>query len=377
MSSFPCTKCGACCRVVRGRAEDSFREKGWIADDGSCINYDPITKDCKIYDDRPIVCRVDMLRPIEMEKDEWYASVEKHCDSSHSLVYGADRERGSECNHVEKVPGLQLQMETISTCNARCRFCVYPTAMRQGGVMSRALFRKIINETAAIREITSYVLHGLGEPLLDVLLTERIKYIKWLKPEASIEIYTNGLLLTPDRFEDLKAAGITSVVVSLNAVSEKQHRFIMGMANKFDTICSNIDYVIAHPGEVKFQVHAVIDDENFTRKDAIEFYSRWGHRNEGGYGICVVEGNWAGDDKTVGSFDPKSCCDRAVGQVYVLYDGRVSMCCFDPTGKTVFGDLSKQTIRDIYNNDNYLKFRIAHWENRADEYEQCRGCSRI
>ena len=38
---------------------------------------------------------------------------------------------------------MELQLETTSTCNARCHFCVYPTAGRQGGLMSMGLFEKI------------------------------------------------------------------------------------------------------------------------------------------------------------------------------------------------------------------------------------------
>lgn len=54
--SFPCTKCGACCRRV---GLSPFAED--LADrDGSCrhLNAD---NTCSIYEQRPDVCRIDLM----------------------------------------------------------------------------------------------------------------------------------------------------------------------------------------------------------------------------------------------------------------------------------------------------------------------------
>lgn len=99
--SFPCTSCGACCALVRGRAKVLFDQKGWILPNGACKNYDPDTKLCRIYETRPAVCRVDSIRPETMTQQAWYDQVEMFCDDSHMLVYGTPRER----KPVEKFKG--------------------------------------------------------------------------------------------------------------------------------------------------------------------------------------------------------------------------------------------------------------------------------
>lgn len=242
--------------------------------------------------------------------------------------------------------------------------------------MTMDLFRKICDEVRTIPQIELMKITGLGEPTLDRLLEERIRYAKQ-DPKLRTEIYTHGAHLPEKRFHSLKDAGLDSLVFSLNAVRADQHEQVMGLKGKFDIVCKNIEYAIKNRGDMHVEVHAVCNDDTFTKPDVIEFLMRWGHREAGGYGSCVVEGNWAGSTRTVRKFKPNECCFRATTQIYVLYDGQVSACCFDPTAKLKLGDLSKQTIREVYNGSKYLGFREDHVADRADKYDVCRGCTRI
>lgn len=272
---------------------------------------------------------------------------------------------------------VQLQLENTSTCNAKCGFCVYPAAERWGGLMSMNLYRKILDEASGIEAIDQICITGLGEPLLDKHLEDRVRYARARKPKAPIDFFTNGVYLTPARFEALRDAGLSSVQVSLNAVNQVQHEKAMGLRGKFDIICSNIDYAIANRKKCGVEVRAVYSEDQWTMDDVSDFYMRWGHRDHGGHGMLIIEGNWAGDNRTVRSFDPKESCFRALGQIYVTFDGKVTTCCFDPTGKHVWGDLSKQTLREVYAAPAYLAFRQAHNDNQADTYAICKGCTRI
>lgn len=272
---------------------------------------------------------------------------------------------------------IQLQIENTSTCNASCGFCPYPAAQRWGGTMAMDLYKKILDEASGIDVITQVCITGLGEPTLDRFVVERVRYAREKKPLAVIDLFTNGVYLTPAKFDALRDAGISSIQVSLNAVNQEQHDQIMGLKGKFDVVCSNIDYAVANRGLVNLEVRAVINGDVFTRSDGYDFYDRWGQRGKGGYGALITEGNWAGDNRTVRKFDPKEACHRALSQIYIMYDGRVTTCCFDPSGAQVFGDLKKQTLREVYSSRPYLKFREAHNDGRAEEYDICRGCTRI
>jgi radical SAM protein with 4Fe4S-binding SPASM domain len=272
---------------------------------------------------------------------------------------------------------IQLQLENTSTCNAKCNFCVYPAAERWGGQMSMGLYKKILDEAAGIPQITHLCITGLGEPTLDRFLAERIRYAKAKKPSLKIDFFTNGVHLTPATFRAVRDAGVTSVQVSLNAVTQEQHERIMGLKGKFDQVCKNIDYAIANCGTCRVEARAVVNWDDFTEEDGFTFYERWGVRDDGGHGQLITEGNWAGDNRTHRKFKPNESCYRALGQIYVTFDGKVTTCCFDPTGKHVWGDLSQQTIKEVYNTPAYVAFREAHSMDQADKYEICKGCTRI
>ena len=244
--------------------------------------------------------------------------------------------------------------------------------------MPMPLFKKIIDEAVTIPQITQVAFAGLAEPLLDPFFIERVAYTSAARPDWRLEMYTNGISLTPEKFEAVKAAGMDVLVISLNAVSAEQHEKIMGVKGKFDLVCSNINYAIANRGDMfHINTRAVLTGDTFTESDALSFLRRWGVTNLGGYGKIITERNWAGGIRTVAQFDPNSCCIRALEQISVHRDGRVNLCCYDPLNKYPFGDLKIQTIREVYNSPAYVAFRQMHFENRAAEHPLCKVCTRV
>ena len=54
-NAFPCNACGECCRRVNKSELTAFLDRG----DGTCRHFDELSKLCKIYETRPLVCRVE------------------------------------------------------------------------------------------------------------------------------------------------------------------------------------------------------------------------------------------------------------------------------------------------------------------------------
>jgi len=48
----------------------------------------------------------------------------------------------------------------------------------------------------------------------------------------------------------------------------------------------------------------------------------------------------------------------------------------DAFGKIVFGNLAKQSLREVYGSEKYVAFRQAHFEDKALSVPQCTGCTR-
>ena len=55
LKSFPCTACGKCCRNVHLSEQTAYLNRG----DGICRYFDTETNLCKIYENRPLICRVE------------------------------------------------------------------------------------------------------------------------------------------------------------------------------------------------------------------------------------------------------------------------------------------------------------------------------
>ena len=236
--------------------------------------------------------------------------------------------------------------------------------------MAMDLYKRLIDQAHDTDVVTSIGFAGLAEPLLDRFIVERVQYARSLR-DWVIDIYTNGVYCTPKQFDALRAAGLSRLTFSLNAVRSEQHDKIMGLKGKFQIVCDNIKYAIKNAGSVKVMVHTVVDGEHFTNDDAFIFGQIWREHSK-----LVWEGNWVGDKKVERKIDYNAPCFRATDQVTVSSEGIVNMCCVDPFGKYRFGDLKVNTLREIYNSPQYMAFRSLHVNNQAAQHPACGTCSR-
>jgi len=55
LNSFPCNSCGKCCRRVNLSELTIYLDRG----DGVCQHFNEVSNLCNIYNDRPLICRVE------------------------------------------------------------------------------------------------------------------------------------------------------------------------------------------------------------------------------------------------------------------------------------------------------------------------------
>jgi radical SAM protein with 4Fe4S-binding SPASM domain len=318
--------------------------------------------------------------PRNMSLEDWYALNAKWCDEAHQRVYSCPREKPDEngvypeCTH--RHPWLEVQVEVSAACNAKCVFCPYPSpvnAHRRGKFMEPALFRKIADEVETIDLVGQMSFNGLGEPLLDPDIYDKIAYMHAKRPYIRLLLHTNGVYLTdPQRLHD---TGLTNLVVSVNAVNAEQHERLMKLKGKYELVCDNLRRARSLPGWI-VSARACYSGDNFTKDDVKKFTDQWGER----YAIDTIfatETNWIDQNRTIQRTEwGDEGCFRALSQIYINYNGDVGMCCMDAFIKKNFGSVRRQTIREIYNSDKYVQFRLAHAENRALSVPECTGCTR-
>jgi len=80
--SFPCSQCGECCRRVHLLTETAGLDRG----DGTCMHFDEGLRQCRIYADRPDICRVDRQYQLNYRTVmSWEAFVELNQEACNAL----------------------------------------------------------------------------------------------------------------------------------------------------------------------------------------------------------------------------------------------------------------------------------------------------
>lgn len=69
----------------------------------------------------------------------------------------------------------------------------------------------------------------------------------------------------------------------------------------------------------------------------------------------------------------KERCALPFKQLIIRPDGKVSLCCNDPLGKNTLGDLTKESVLDVWNNDKFKTVRKCLYEGRAN-WKHCEYC---
>lgn len=79
INKFYCDKCGICCRNLKGIDLYKDLDRG----DGVCVFLNEATKLCIIYEDRPLICRVDDMYEeyfsSHISKEEYFDMNYKAC----------------------------------------------------------------------------------------------------------------------------------------------------------------------------------------------------------------------------------------------------------------------------------------------------------
>lgn len=91
MKTFPCTKCGECCRMLQSTLK-IVKEMANLSEvlvfpysfvDGHCEKLNP-DNTCSVYEDRPLICDIDKLaKSIDpnFDMDEVYFHTANACNS--------------------------------------------------------------------------------------------------------------------------------------------------------------------------------------------------------------------------------------------------------------------------------------------------------
>ena len=269
------------------------------------------------------------------------AETEKEWSDSQKLKYSRE-EVFKAVERLHENQGLfnHIEIETINRCNGGCSFCPVNRNAdpREKAVMSEELFKSIIGQLEELQYSGRLTTFSNNEPLLDERIVEFNRYAKEHLPKARIHMYTNGTLFTLDLFKAL-----VEVLDELIIDNYNQELQLIKPVKEI------VEYCEAHPElELNKKVTVVL------RKPQEILTSRGGN---------------APNRKELVEY-PDDRCLLPYRQMIVRPTGQVSLCCNDALGKWTLGDLTKESITDVWYGTKFTKVREALYKGR----QYCGDC---
>ncbi len=255
-----------------------------------------------------------------------------------------------------------MRFEVSTKCNYRCVICPHGSLTRAKETMSLEVFKKIfdrlVTETDQYETLT---FPGMGEPLLDPTLEEKIAYARQRKPGIAVLILTNGSLLTLKKFKVFEALGVASIRVSLYGTDPESYGQVHGINGQemYPRIEENLLAICRAKTITQLLLtYNVVDGKNDRVlkewidlwKDKVDLLEVWRPHN------------WVDYKKfrPLQSQMTKSCGRPFTGPLQIQVDGTVNMCCFDFDGKLTIGDLKTQTLAEIFAMPFFQKIQQCH-----------------
>lgn len=234
-----------------------------------------------------------------------------------------------------------IEVETVNRCNGICSFCPVNKNIdpREHHVMTEELFKKIVLELEKLNYSGRFTTFSNNEPLLDERIIGFNKYAREHLANARMHLFTNGTLLTLDKFKEL--------IELLDELVIDNYQQELKLIKPCEIIA---DYCENHP-ELKKKVTIVL------RKPQE---------------ILTTRGGNAPNRKTMVTYD-KERCILPFKQMIIRPDGKVSLCCNDAIGKFSLGDVNKESLTDIWYGPRFEMVRKSLYKGR-ENWGDCKYC---
>jgi radical SAM protein with 4Fe4S-binding SPASM domain len=281
--------------------------------------------------------------------------------------------------------------EVSRLCNLKCIFCPQRNQKQfqyfNANLLTWDNFEKASRQLELFpQKIKKIYMHGTGESTLNPQLPKMIRFLKSKDVTDSIDLTTNGLLLSEQLGQSLISAGLNHLHISIEALSAQGYKDIAGRDIDFDKFIRNIRTFFAIRGECRltikianvsvqkkedkdlfFEIFSPLCDEIFI-ENIYPIWPSYGQGKElqqkqkeerGQYGQPVID---------------KIVCPQIFTQLAVKSDGSVSPCSVDWNNENVLGNIHQTTLYEMWNGSRLKEIRLKHLKNGRNCMTPCNLC---
>lgn len=303
-------------------------------------------------------------------------------------------QRWLRCDQVMGMPAYYF-IDPINICNLRCPLC--PTGRgilaRPRGRMTVADLKRIVDEIAPYAYRVE--LYNWGEPLLHPQIFDMIKYVS--QRRISVGLSSNLNHLDADMARRLVESGLSQLVVSIDGATQDSYGAYR-RRGKLADVLRNLELLLETRRTLKLRTpfiiwRMLIGKHNEREVEAVRTMAYEIGVDSFSTGMLFVDthdpkqvGQWLPTDPAYSGYDYREeklenvwdCHDLWEGMV-INWDGGVAPCCWLHDAQCDFGNVTHQTIRQIWNGPNYVSARrvIGRRGRRPNDVpticDRCRG----
>lgn len=265
----------------------------------------------------------------------------------------------------------EVVIEVTNHCNLACIMCPHSSMKRSKGKMDKALFKKIINEISGKTELV--YLYGTGESLIH---SEIYDFIDYAHEQGLFTVLsTNGLLMTRDTSERLLTSKLDHLTIALDGGVKETYESIR-IKGDFDTLICNIkDFLKAKKrrGHGPYTCLQVI----YMKKNAHEkklfknLFNKEEIRQIDQFRFKPLYETYNLKNTPVTHSRP---CYWVWNMMSIYWNGDVALCCMDADARYNLGNVSQQSVKEIWNSSRISAIRDKHKKMKYDSMPLCDTC---
>lgn len=284
-----------------------------------------------------------------------------------------------------------IQMFPVYGCNFRCGYCLHALDRRQHGyisevpIMDMGLYRKCIDDMRGFgQKLKMLRFAAIGEPLLHPGIAKMVACAKRADIAQSVDIVTNGSLLTHELSDKLIDAGLDRLRISVEGLSAGDYAAHARADMDFDQFVAQIRYFYEHSRSTHVYIK-IIDymvQSPQARERFFETFRPVCHSiaiehltptiEEIDYDK-LSEGMETDKPQNGEALLEAEVCPQGFYMMQINPDGKVVPCC-SMKYPAVLGDVKRQTVPEIWRGEAFNRFRVQMLQSREQAGPVCRDC---
>ncbi len=287
---------------------------------------------------------------------------------------------------------LSMEIEPTTSCNLRCPQC--PSGLREftrdTGMLDLNLYKKILDEIHP--ELVWLILYFQGEPFLNKNFLEFVKYA------ATKNVYTatssNAHYFTDEMAKATVQSGLDRLIISIDGTSQDTYgKYRIG--GKIEKVIEGTQNLLKWKKELGIKTPHIIWQFIAFKHNEHQIPEIKKLAKEIGVDELGIKTAQIYDYQTSDEFIPENeklsrysktddgykiknkllnQCWRMWRGSVITWDGLVVPCCFDKDATHRFGNVSKQTFKEVWKGEQYNNFRNAILKSRK-EIDICTNCT--